>query len=51
VSASRRWTLLHRRPVRAFFGFGIFYQTESGAFSTNRLDFALQFGMRAHLPA
>jgi hypothetical protein len=49
VSASRRWLLLDRGPVRAFFGFGLAYRTESDALSATRWDFASQFGVHVRL--
>jgi hypothetical protein len=50
VSASRRWVLLERGPVRAFFGFGLAYRTESDALTATRWDFASQLGLRVRLP-
>jgi hypothetical protein len=50
VSASRRWEFLDRGPVRAFFGFGLAYRTESDALSATRWDFASQLGLRLRLP-
>jgi hypothetical protein len=50
VSASRRWVLLDRGPVRAFFGFGLAYRSESDALSATRWDFASQLGVHVRLP-
>jgi len=50
VSASRRFVLLDRGPVRAFFGFGLAYRTESDVLSATRWDFASQLGLRVRLP-
>ena len=50
VSASRRWTLLDRGPVRAFFGFGLAYRTQSDILSATRWDFASQLGVHVRLP-
>ena len=50
VSASRRWMLLERGPVSAFFGFGLVYRTESDALSATRWDFASQLGVHVRLP-
>lgn len=50
VSASRRFTLLERGPVRAFFGFGLSYRTESDVLSASRWDFASQLGVHVRLP-
>ena len=50
VSASRRWTLLQRGPVRAFFGFGLAYRSDSDILSATRWDFASQLGVHVRLP-
>ncbi len=50
VSASRRWMLLERGPVRAFFGFGLAYRSESDTLSATRWDFASQLGVHVRLP-
>ena len=50
VSASRRWRLLERGPVRAFFGFGLAYRTESDLLSATHWDFASQLGVHVRLP-
>ena len=50
VSASRRWRLLERGPVRAFFGFGLSYRTQSDTLSATRWDFASQLGVHVRLP-
>lgn len=50
VSASRRWVLAERGPVRAYFGFGLAYRQEADVLSATRWDFASQLGVRARLP-
>jgi hypothetical protein len=50
VSASRRWVLLERGPVRGYFGFGLAYRGESDVLSATRWDFASQLGLRVRLP-
>jgi hypothetical protein len=50
VSASRRWMLWDRGPVRAFFGFGLAYRTQSDALTATRWDFASQLGLHVRLP-
>jgi hypothetical protein len=50
LSASRRFSLLERGPVRAFFGFGLAYRTESDILSATRWDFASQLGVHVRLP-
>jgi Lipid A 3-O-deacylase (PagL) len=50
VSASRRWRLLERGPVRAFFGFGLSYRSETDVLSATRWNFASQLGVRVRLP-
>ena len=50
VSASRRWVLLERGPVRGFFGFGLAYRSKSDELSATRWDFASQLGFRVRLP-
>ena len=50
ASASRRWTLLDRGPVRAFFGFGLAYRTQSDTLSATHWDFASQLGLHVRLP-
>jgi hypothetical protein len=46
ASLSRRWQLLHRGPVRAFFGFGMSYKTETDVLSATHWNFASQLGIR-----
>jgi Lipid A 3-O-deacylase (PagL) len=50
VSASRRWKLMERGPVRAYFGFGLAYREETDVLSATRWDFASQLGLRVRLP-
>jgi lipid A 3-O-deacylase PagL len=50
VSASRRWKLMERGPVRAYFGFGLAYREEADVLSATRWDFASQLGLRMRLP-
>jgi hypothetical protein len=50
VSASRRWTLLERGPVRGFFGFGLSYRSQADALTATHWDFASQLGLRVRLP-
>jgi hypothetical protein len=50
LSASRRFTLLERGPVRGYFGFGLSYRTESDILSATRWDFASQLGVHVRLP-
>jgi hypothetical protein len=50
VSASRRWTLLERGPVRGYFGFGLAYREESDVLTATHWDFASQLGLRVQLP-
>jgi hypothetical protein len=50
VSVSRRWTLMERGPVRAFFGFGAAYRSESDVLSATRWDFASQLALHVRLP-
>jgi hypothetical protein len=49
-SASRRWLLLERGPVRGYFGFGLAYREESDVLSATRWDFASQLGLHVRLP-
>ena len=50
VSASRRWVLLERGPVRGYFGFGLAYREEADVLSATHWDFASQLGLRVRLP-
>ena len=50
VSASRRWVLLERGPVRGYFGFGLAYRSQSDVLTATRWDFASQLGLRVNLP-
>jgi Lipid A 3-O-deacylase (PagL) len=50
LSISRRWRLVERGPVRAFFGFGLAAKNESDQLSVTRLNFASQLGVRFRLP-
>ena len=50
VSASRRWVLYERGPVRGYFGLGLAYRQESDVLSATRWDFASQLGVRVRLP-
>lgn len=50
VSASRRWVLLERGPVRGYFGFGLAYRSTADVLSATHWDFASQLGLRVQLP-
>jgi hypothetical protein len=50
VSASRRWVLLERGPVRGYFGLGLAYRSATDVLSATHWDFASQLGMRVQLP-
>lgn len=50
VSLSRRWQLVERGPIRAFFGFGLSYKTQSDELNATRWNFASQLGLRMRLP-
>jgi lipid A 3-O-deacylase PagL len=50
ASLSRRWQLLQRGPVKAFFGFGLALKTESDQLSATRWNFASQLGLRFRIP-
>jgi hypothetical protein len=50
VSLSRRWQLVERGPVKAFFGFGLSYKTQSDELNATRVNFASQLGLRVRLP-
>jgi hypothetical protein len=50
ASFSRRWDLLDRGPLKAFFGFGLSYKTQSDALNATRWNFASQLGLRMRLP-
>jgi hypothetical protein len=54
ASVSRRFKLYEYGPVRAIFGFGLSYRSETDVLSATRWNFASQFGLRfqsPHLPA
>ena len=46
ASLSRRFKLLERGPLRAFFGFGLAYRTETDVLSATHWNFSSQFGLR-----
>ena len=46
ASLSRRFHLLERGPLRAFFGFGVSYKTEQDILSATHWNFSSQLGLR-----
>jgi hypothetical protein len=50
TSLSRRFQLFERGPVRAIFGFGISYRTETDILSATHWNFSSQFGLRFQSP-
>jgi hypothetical protein len=46
TSLSRRFSLFERGPLRAFFGFGLAYRTETDVLSATHWNFSSQFGFR-----
>ena len=50
VSASRRWTMIHGRTWRSYFGFGASYKTDQGELSVTHWNFASQVGVQFAAP-
>ncbi|HEU5135710.1 MAG TPA: acyloxyacyl hydrolase [Steroidobacteraceae bacterium] len=50
ASLSRRFQLFERGPLRAIFGFGVSYRTETDVLSATHWNFASQFGLRFQSP-
>jgi hypothetical protein len=50
TSLSRRFQLFERGPLRAIFGFGVSYRTETDLLSSTHLNFASQLGLRFQSP-
>ena len=48
ASLSRRFKLYERGPLRAIFGFGLSYRTETDVLSATHWNFSSQFGLRFH---
>ena len=46
ASLSRRFKLFERGPLRAIFGFGVSYRTETDVLSATHWNFSSQFGLR-----
>jgi len=54
ASLSRRFQLIERGPLRAIFGFGVSYRTETDVLSATHWNFSSQLGLRyqsSHFPA
>jgi hypothetical protein len=51
TSLSRRFQLFERGPLRAIFGFGVSYRTETDILSATRFNFSSQFGLRFQSPS
>jgi hypothetical protein len=51
TSISRRFHLFERGPLRAIFGFGVSYRTETDILSATRFNFSSQFGLRFQSPS
>lgn len=49
ASLSRRFKLFERGPLRAIFGFGLSYRTETDVLSATHWNFSSQFGLRYQL--
>ena len=49
ASLSRRFKLFERGPLRALFGFGLSYRTETDVLSATHWNFSSQFGLRYQL--
>ncbi|HYJ41943.1 MAG TPA: acyloxyacyl hydrolase [Steroidobacteraceae bacterium] len=49
ASMSRRFKLFERGPLRAIFGFGLSYRTETDVLSATHWNFSSQFGLRYQL--
>ena len=50
TSLSRRWKFFERGPIRAIFGFGLSYRTETDILSATHWNFSSQFGLRFQSP-
>jgi Lipid A 3-O-deacylase (PagL) len=50
ASVSRRFKLYERGPLRAIFGFGLSYRTETDVLSATHWNFSSQLGLRFQLP-
>ena len=50
ASASRRFKLFERGPLRAIFGFGLAYRTEQDVLSATHWNFSSQLGLRFQSP-
>jgi hypothetical protein len=50
ASLSRRFQLFERGPLRAIFGFGLSYRTETDVLSATNWNFSSQFGLRYRTP-
>lgn len=50
TSLSRRFKLFERGPLRAIFGFGLSYRTETDVLSATHWNFSSQFGLRFQAP-
>ena len=50
ASLSRRFKLFERGPLRAIFGFGLSYRTETDVLSATHWNFSSQFGLRFQSP-
>jgi hypothetical protein len=50
TSLSRRFQFFERGPVRAIFGFGVSYRTETDILSATHWNFSSQFGLRFQSP-
>jgi hypothetical protein len=50
ASVSRRFKLYERGPLRAIFGFGLSYRTETDVLSATHWNFSSQLGLRFQMP-
>jgi len=50
ASVSRRFKLYERGPLRALFGFGLSYRTETDVLSATNWNFSSQFGLQYQAP-
>jgi len=50
ASMSRRFELFERGPLRALFGFGLSYRTETDVLSATHWNFSSQFGLQYQSP-
>lgn len=51
TSVSRRFRIYERGPLRAIFGFGLSYRTETDVLSATHWNFSSQFGLQYQAPA